>query len=330
MPGAIDRVVIFFLENHTFDNIASDVVGADGDTSLPPAPDVVVPDPAHDHAHWMTRSQPPPAGARRERYGRSQLPNLYRLMDAFSICDRYFSDFAGNSFPNHAFAIGADAEGADRNPSPAHPIQLITPGLPVRLEGSGKTWANYGDGFAFRHYQDPRMRANVRQDIVGDAQRGNLPNVSWVYAPSGQDFHPGPLGRGSRMTDSDAWLGAAVQAIAQGPHWSRIVVFITFDDWGGWTDHVQPPVLEKFPNGEPYRLGSRVPCVVVGPYAKAGHVSRVQSSHVSLVAFIERLWSLPPSPNPNAARRTTSAQEAAMADSVDLNQAPIPLPALLG
>jgi phospholipase C len=327
MPTAspIQKVVIFFMENHTTDNAASEVAGVDGDLSLPPSPDVVVPDPPHDHAHWLTRNSPPPGGARRQRFGRTQLPNLYRLMDGFTICDRYFSDFAGNSFPNHAFAIGADAEWTDRNPSASYPISLTTPGVPARLVAAGRTWANYGNGFAFPHYQDPLMHTRPKTTFAADAAAGRLPNVSWVYGPGGLDFHPGPR---TKMSASDTWLGNAVRAVSHGPEWPHLVIFITFDDWGGWSDHVVPPLLETFPRSkDQYRLGSRVPCVVVGPYAKAKHVSHVQSSHASLVAFIERLFGLPPSPNPDAARRTTAATEQALADCVDINQKPLPPPA---
>jgi phospholipase C len=334
MPGSIEKVVIFFLENHTFDNLASEVAGTDGDLTLLLAPDLVLPDPPHDHAHWMLRhtGQPAPGhyrGARGERYGRAQLPVIHSLMDNFTVCDRYFSDYAGNSFPNHAFAIGADAEGAYRNPGKNYDPILQTPGVPVRLEDAGKTWANYGRGFAFKQYADPRMHANVRHTFIEDAQSGQLPNVSWVYGPSGQDFHPGkPHYGGSLMSASDAWLKSAVEAVTQGPDWNQIVLFITFDDWGGWADHVDPPVVDQFDDGEPYRFGSRVPCVVIGPYAKSQYVSHVQSSHVSLVAFIERLWGLPPSPNPDAAQRTTSPDEQAMQDCINLDQDPLPAPEL--
>jgi phospholipase C len=321
MASPITKVVIIFLENHTLDNVASEVAGVDGDPSLPPAPDVVSPDPPHNHAAWMRRNDPPPGGGLRRRYGRAQLPRFYQLMDSFALCDAYFSDFAGNSFPNHAFAIGADAEGADRNPTAAHPITIQTPGVPVRLEGAGQTWANYGSGFAFPHYQDARMRANVRQTFLADAQAGALPDVSWVFAPRAQDFHPGA---GTSMSASDAWLGSAVSAVGQGADWARVAIFITFDDWGGWIDHVVPAVVETFANGEPYRFGSRVPCVAVGPYARPKHVSHVRSSHASLVAFIERLYGLPASPNPDAARRTTASDEKAMADCIDTSQAPLP------
>jgi phospholipase C len=343
--NAIEKVVIVFLENHTFDNLASDVSGGDGDTTLPLAPDVVTPDPPHDHPHWMRRDQPfGQGGARRERYGRAQLPNIYSLMDAFTTCDRYFSDVATNSFPNHAFAIGADAEDSIANPHRNQLPFLQTPGVPVRLDGAGKTWANYGNGFAFKYYIEPRMHQNAlpHGQFQQDAASGRLPDVSWVYAPGHQDFHPGPITSpdGSSMSASDAWLGSAVGAVATGrlpdgrPLWDHVAVFITFDDWGGWSDHVVPPVVERvgaadptFAN-DPYRYGSRVPCVVVSPFAKARYVSHVTSSHASLVAFIERLWGLPPSPNAKARARTTAAAEVAMADCLDLTQAPLPPPVL--
>lgn len=324
MANPIQKVVIFFMENHTTDNFASEVAGVDGDLSLPFGPDVVVPDPPHNHPHWLTRNAAAPAGARRLRFGRQQIPHLYKLMDAFTVCDRYFSDFAGNSFPNHAFAIGADAEWTDRNPGVNYAVNLKTPGLPARLVAAGKTWGNYGKGFAFPHYQDPLMHATSRNPFEHDAKAGTLPNVSWVYGPGGQDFHPGPQ---TKMSASDAWLGQAFASLAQGPEWPHVTVFITFDDWGGWSDHVVPPLIEAFPNGtDQYRYGSRVPCVVVGPYAKLKYVSHAQSSHVSLVAFVERLWGLPPSPNPDAARRTTSPAEHGMADCIDVTQTPTPPP----
>ncbi len=125
------------------------------------------------------------------------------------------------------------------------------------------------------------------------------------------------------MSASDTWLGSAVDAVGRGNDWGHIVIFVTFDDWGGWSDHVVPPVVEKFANGDPYRFGSRIPCVVVGPYARAKYVSHVRSSHVSLVAFIERLFGLPPSPNADAGRRTSAPDERAMADCIDAGQTPL-------
>jgi len=252
----VSKVVIFFMENHTTDNVASDVPGVCGNPTLPLAPDVVVPDPPHDHGHWMQRKTPAPGGARRQRYSAAELPNLYLLMNGFTVCDNYFSDYAGNSFPNHCFAIGGDAEWAFMNPGHRYTFTVQTPGLPARLSKAQKTWANYGKGFAFAQYKDPSMHRNVKTQaqLLADARAGRLPNVSWVYGPRGNDFHPGPVGQGdgSSMEASDAWLGSAVKAVATGKDWPHVMVFITFDDWGGWDDHVDPPAVEKFPQGTPF------------------------------------------------------------------------------
>ena len=100
---------------------------------------------------------------------------------------------------------------------------------------------------------------------------------------------------------------------------------------GGWFDHVTPANTEQFPAGtqypgQQYRFGSRVPCIAVGPYAKPTHVSKALASHTSLVAYIERLWSLAPSDSADARRRT--AADLALADTYDLAQTPNPKPVL--
>jgi phospholipase C len=176
------------------------------------------------------------------------------------------------------------------------------------------------------------MHTNTKKsaDFLTDAAKGALPNVSWGFGPSHADFHPGP---GNSMSGSDAWLAKAVEAVATGSQWGECMIFITFDDWGGWTDHVTPPNVEQSPAGttyagDQYRYGSRVPCVVVGPYAKPKHVSSALGSHTSMVAFVERLWKLQPSASADARRRT--AADLALADTYDLSQTPNAKPALPG
>jgi phospholipase C len=128
------------------------------------------------------------------------------------------------------------------------------------------------------------------------------------------------------MKASEQWLLQQVLAVANGrtasgqPLWGNVMMLITFDDWGGWTDHVTPPVIESDADG-PYRMGSRVPMIVVGPYAKPHFVSHVQASHTSIVAYQERLFGLPPT-NP----RTVAAGESALADTYDLALPQLPPP----
>jgi phospholipase C len=126
-------------------------------------------------------------------------------------------------------------------------------------------------------------------------------------------------------------MAQAVEAVAGGPQWGSCMIFITFDDWGGWADHVTPANVEPFPAGtqspgEQYRYGSRVPCVVAGPYAKPKHVSSALGSHTSLVAYVTQLFDLAASDSADARRRV--AADLALADTYDLTQTPNPKPVL--
>jgi phospholipase C len=109
------------------------------------------------------------------------------------------------------------------------------------------------------------------------------------------------------------------------------MIFITWDDWGGWYDHVVPPNVEDWdPSwaqhhsdeyktyvGDQFRYGSRVPCLVVGPYAKPGYISHQLNSHVSIPAYIEGLLGLQP---------LTGRDDASngMSDCFNYTQTPIP------
>jgi len=135
-----------------------------------------------------------------------------------------------------------------------------------------------------------------------DAGSGKLPKVSWVYAPVQFDEHPPYAGKNmGNVTLGMQWTVDQVNAIVKGGLWSKTAIFITWDDWGGWYDHVTPPDLEPWNlatpvasyKGTQYRLGSRVGCLVLGPYARTGYVSKKQHSHVSLVWYCETLFALP-------------------------------------
>jgi phospholipase C len=116
-----------------------------------------------------------------------------------------------------------------------------------------------------------------------------------------------------------AWTVAQVEAVVAGGLWGKVAIFITWDDWGGWVDHVDPPEVERWTDGTQFRYGGRVPCIVLSPYAKPGHVSKALHSHVSLVHFCEENFGLAP-----VTPRTAAAD--AMADCFDFNQKPLAPP----
>jgi phospholipase C len=120
---------------------------------------------------------------------------------------------------------------------------------------------------------------------------------------------------------------AQVNAIVKGGLWPNVAIFITWDDWGGWFDHVTPPQVEKVKDAVPsysadtsqYRYGSRVGCLVLSPYAKPGYLSKGLHSHVSLIKFCETTFGLP-----SLNKRTTATD--GMTDCFDFSQKPLPPP----
>jgi phospholipase C len=99
--------------------------------------------------------------------------------------------------------------------------------------------------------------------------------------------------------------------VMQGPDWDSTAVFVTWDDFGGFYDHVAPPQVDQF------GLGPRVPLLVISPYAKTGYVSHYVYDHTSVLKFIETRYNLPP---------LTSRDAAAdgLRDSFDFTQPPQP------
>jgi phospholipase C len=161
------------------------------------------------------------------------------------------------------------------------------------------TWANYG-GYAFHYIKElAGHRFNHNSDLfVHHAAAGQLPAVSWLYAEGKPSLSEHPT---QNVTDGMKWTADQIQAIVDGGLWERTVIFVTWDDWGGWSDHVAPDNVEQWNskkgqnpadahpefNGQQFRYGSRVPCLVISPYAKPGHISKTVRSHISLVKFVQ-------------------------------------------
>jgi phospholipase C len=126
--------------------------------------------------------------------------------------------------------------------------------------------------------------------ILTDIANNQLQTVSWVI-PSGQNSdHPGSTAH----TGGPSWVAAIVNAIGASPYWSNTAIIVTWDDWGGFYDHVPPPqVLVNCSQwGCGYVYGFRVPLIVISPYAKAGYISHVNHDFGSILKFIEETYGL--------------------------------------
>jgi phospholipase C len=318
--GPIQHVVIIVKENHTFDCYFGRYPGVEGDPSLATAPNPPPSDPLHTHEAWLKRA----TNAVREQYDGTTIPAYWAYARQFTLCDHYFTDVAGPSTPNHLMLITA-ASPIINNPHSNDPAKLRPPynlpSLPVLLEKAGLTWGNYG-GYAFHYVKALKNKAanHTSQQFAADAAAGKLPNVAWVYAPE-LSHNPDPLSEHppGNVTDGMNWTVQQINAIVKGGLWPNTAIFITWDDWGGWFDHVNPPQLETWSDGTQFRLGSRVGCLVLNPYARAGYVSKTQKSHVSLVKFCESLFKLPA-----LNQRDAAADD--MMDCFNFNQTPLPPP----
>jgi phospholipase C len=117
--------------------------------------------------------------------------------------------------------------------------------------------------------------------IKSDIAAGTLPAVSWVTPTAAESDHAA-----SNNGSGPAYVASIVNAVGQSKYWNTTAIFITWDDWGGWFDHVPPLMYNK------YEGGFRVPLIVVSPYAKKAYVSHVQHQQSSILHYIESTFTL--------------------------------------
>ena len=149
--------------------------------------------------------------------------------------------------------------------------------------------------------------------VITDIGNNQLPDVSWVI-PTGQASDHALTTDGS----GPSWVASVVNAIGNSPYWADTAIFITWDDWGGWFDHVAPPqiLINCAQFGCGYLYGFRVPLIVVSPYAKAQYISHQQHDFGSILKFIETTFNLPSLGYADAAADDFS-------DCFDFNQPPL-------
>jgi phospholipase C len=167
------------------------------------------------------------------------------------------------------------------------------PALSDLLEAKSLTWsyyqANGGPGLwnAFDAIQHIRDGAGYRKhvqhppaQVINDITAGRLASVTWVTPVLADSDHPGNNGTGP------SWVSWIVNTIGNSSYWNNTAIFLVWDDWGGWYEHVKPQIYNS------YELGFRVPLVVISPYAKTGYVSHKQHEFGSILKFVEETFGL--------------------------------------
>jgi phospholipase C len=318
----VKHVVIIVKENHGYDNYFGTFLGGNG-VALPASPNPPPKDPDHRHAAWLTRDKAAP----RVAFPQKDIPHYWGYASQFTLCDNYYTDVAGPSTPNHLMLIMADSKLVD-NPSRSYrkhpgPPLYNQPSLPSQLDAAKLSWGNYG-GYAFDFIKYTAGNKKTWEQFATDAAAKKLPTVSWLYADDAMSEHPAdtPAQRAAGagdVTRGSLWTVTQVQAVVDAGLWPEVAIFITWDDWGGWWDHVTPPAVEKWTDGSQFRYGGRVGCLVLSPYARKGHVSKALHSHVSLIKFCENTFGLP---SLNARTKASDGME----DCFDFTQQPLAPP----
>ena len=235
------------------------------------------------------------------------------------MCDRYFAAILAETFPNKIYQYAAQTDRLDNE------LELCTlPTIWDRLAAAGLSARYYFNDVPFvalwglTYWPISRSYA----EFLADAAAGTLPAVSFVdprfideESGTSADDHPH-----SDIRRGEAFMNEIYRAVTTSPDWAHTVLVFTFDEWGGFFDHVPPPLGPIPPGdllaGNDGRLGFRVPCVIVSPFAPA-RPSHIQFEHSSVLRMIEWRWDLQP-----LTERDATANNLALALDFSLNRQP--------
>jgi phospholipase C len=195
-------------------------------------------------------------------------PTLTDLLDAANITWRYYSPAAGGIWT----APDAIQHMCGPNATPPNATACVGP------DWTGKT---------------PKVvigQSQSNAQVLADIASGQLPQVTWVI-PDGHDSDHALINEGC----GPSWVSSIVNALGNSPYWPNTTIILTWDDWGGWYDHVPPPAVINNGSswGSGYVYGFRVPMIVMSPYVKAGYISHVNHDFGSILKFIETKFTLP-------------------------------------
>jgi phospholipase C len=363
----IDHVVVLMMENHSYDNYLGMLgrgdgftLGADGKpTNWNPTADgrrqLAFPMPSdcqldgrpsqewaachQQYANGTNRgfATSPSGPAAMGYWDGTAIPFYYSLARTFPLADRWFSSVLAQTYPNRRFLIAATSAGMVDDDLSQVFTKPANGTIFDRLDQHGISWRNY-----YHHssppsidlwFNDPAAHSSsvlsIDQFFI-DAAAGSLPGFCIVDP----DFGTGSEEDPQDIAVGEAFSAKVVDAVMRGPGWPRTLLVWTYDEHGGYYDHVPPPpalapdaigpIAPVGTGGEAaydgfHRYGFRVPAVVVSPYARKGHVTHTVHDHTSILAMVERKWNLP-------AMTFRDANAADLGDFLDLSRPAFPEP----
>jgi phospholipase C len=324
LESGIEHIVVVMMENRSFDHFLGWTPGADGKQAgltyidrngLPQSTFSLAPefqgcgrvDPDHSYSGgrqaynngacdgWLVAGQNDAFAI--GYYTASDLAFWSQAVPAWTTFDRYFSAILAPTFPNRIYQYCAQT---DRLNDSALIVRLPT--IWDRLQEKGIEARYYYSNIPFLALWGAKY-LHISSGIsrfLNDCATNNLPQVAFVdprYTTGFQEFtnddHPFADIRGG-----EAFLNQIYRAVTTSQAWPKTVLIFNFDEWGGFFDHVPPP-LAPLPwadrlAGSDGRIGFRVPSLLVAPWARRGFVSNTQFDHTSVLKMIEWRWGLTP------------------------------------
>ncbi len=284
------------------------------------------------------------------QFYRSDIPNYWQYAQTFALPDNNFSFIAGPSFPNHLFTIAGEDQDVDANPKNPNVKQVpwgcdAPPGTTVEerpASGSTKyvfpcfdfqtlgdtmnqnnvSWKYYAPGppdtgygwSAFDAINHIRNTSQWTQHVVDytqfatDAASGSLPAVSWLVEPGDVSDHPP-----HSICAGENWTVQQINAVMNNPTlWAHTAIILTWDDFGGFYDHVIPPRAFN----QKITYGYRLPLIIISPYSRPGFIDHTLYSTASILKFVEDNFNLP-------ALTTTDGTANDFVNSLDYTQTPL-------
>lgn len=342
--SAIKHIIVLMMANRSFDHYLGWLPGADGrQTGLtyldklgvahathPLAPDYqgcAHPDPDHDFTNarieyngglcdgWLRTANNDEYAI--GYYTRSDLPFLAEAALKWTTFDRYFAAIMSSTLPNRIYQHAGVTDRLDNS--------LAVSTLPTiwdRLAAKGLVGKYYFSDAPILAFWGDKYAGITRPlaEFLTDCAAGELPHVSFVdprllgedIGASGDD-HPH-----ADIRVGEYFMYQIYKAIITSPAWRHTVLVINYDEWGGFFDHVPPPLA---PDVNPdYQLrGFRVPCLLISPFARRGYVSHDVYDHTSILKMIEWRWDLQP-----LSVRDANAKN--LADALDLTTSDLSAP----
>jgi len=325
----LDHVVVVMMENRSFDHYFGWLPGADGDqtqTYTDPAGNVVAtqhassleaeyqgcghPDPGHG---WESGRAQLQGGFLAEGSGNDEFALSYydegdlEFIHAggkeFTVYDRFFCSLLGPTWPNRYYKWSAQSGGKKDNTPPVDTAGNQWDTIFDRAYRKGLSARYYHSDLPFSAVWGPRAIPWTRPlpAYYADCAAGTLPNITFVDPPFrdgggadglSADEHPhGDVRLGQ------AWMADVVRAFLESPCWERGALFVVYDEWGGFFDHVAPPSVtddrQSTDLNEDFgQMGFRIPAIALSPFAARGTVSHLQCGFESILKLITYRWKL--------------------------------------